>query len=295
MTVKTLEYLNVDYKIVIEPQEYDDYNKHIDASKILTLPFSNLGLGGIPARNWVWEHSLSKGESHHWILDDNISHFYRFNRNMRVRCNTPIIFKAAEDFVDRYENVMLSGFNYRYFAEPTSAMPPFYLNTRINSCILINNSLSNHLEEKWRGKFNEDTDLSIRTMKAGFCTILFNAFLCGKTSTLTMKGGNTDAIYKQTNKREEFADSLVEQHPDIARKVWRYNRWHHEVNYDVFKKNKLILKDGLSFKNENNEYGMKLVDIKTNQVINDCKSYVPYMSKEERKQQIKQLEENMEE
>lgn len=43
---------------------------------------------------------------------------------------------------------------------------------------------------------NEDTDLSFRALKDGYCTILFNAFLCDKAQTMTMKGGNTDELYK---------------------------------------------------------------------------------------------------
>ena len=57
LTVKSLDYIGVDYKIVIEPQEFDQYAQVIDPAKILTLPFSNLGQGSIPARNWVWEHA----------------------------------------------------------------------------------------------------------------------------------------------------------------------------------------------------------------------------------------------
>ena len=49
LTSKTLEKLDVPYHIVIEPQEYDNYAAVIDPKKIHVLPFSNLGLGGIPA------------------------------------------------------------------------------------------------------------------------------------------------------------------------------------------------------------------------------------------------------
>ena len=59
LTSKALELMNVPYKIVIEPQEYEQYASVIHTSKILVLPFSNLGQGSIPARNWVWEHSIS--------------------------------------------------------------------------------------------------------------------------------------------------------------------------------------------------------------------------------------------
>jgi hypothetical protein len=68
LTARTLEEMGADYNIVIEPQEYDKYASVIDPKKILVLPFSNLGLGSIPARNWVWEHSISKEHKKHWIL-----------------------------------------------------------------------------------------------------------------------------------------------------------------------------------------------------------------------------------
>ena len=84
LTSKALEKMNVPYFIVIEPQEYDDYVAVIDASKILILPFSNLGLGGIPARNWVWQHSKSIRAERHWILDDNIDGFIRLNKNKKI-------------------------------------------------------------------------------------------------------------------------------------------------------------------------------------------------------------------
>ena len=71
-TSKALEEIKVPYHIVIEPQEYDKYASVIAPEKILVLPFSNLGEGSIPARNWVWEHSMSIGAEKHWILDDNM-------------------------------------------------------------------------------------------------------------------------------------------------------------------------------------------------------------------------------
>jgi len=77
LTSKALEKMHVPYHIVVEPQEYKNYAAVIDSKKILVLPFSNLGQGSIPARNWVWEHSISVGAEWHWILDDNIRDFYR--------------------------------------------------------------------------------------------------------------------------------------------------------------------------------------------------------------------------
>jgi len=253
LTSKVLDRMNVPYHIVIEPQEFDNYAEFIHPSKIFVLPFSNLGQGSIPARNWIWEHSISIGAERHWILDDNIEAFNRLNRNMKPIVETGAIFKAAEDFINRYENVAIAGFNYYSFCKTTERVPPYYLNTRIYSCILIKNDLP----YRWRGRYNEDTDLSIRALKDGWCTVLFNAFLAGKVTTMRMSGGNTDHVYTDSDDRLKFAQALQELHPDIVKVVWKFNRWHHQVDYRPFKKNKLIKKEGVTIQNKVNNYGIE--------------------------------------
>ena len=255
LTCKALERMKVPYHVVIEPQEYEHYSSQIDPKRILQLPFSNLDQGSIPARNWVWEHSKSIGAERHWILDDNIEAFNRLNRNMKLEVDTGSMFKAAEDFVDRYENVAIAGFNYYSFCKATEKTTPYKTNTRIYSCILIKNDIP----YKWRGRYNEDTDLSIRVLKDGWCTILFNAFLAGKVTTMRMKGGNTDELYADDG-RKKMAESLVEQHPDVAKVVWRFNRWHHLVDYKPFKENKLIKKPDVVIPEGINNYGMVIVE-----------------------------------
>ena len=259
LTSKELEKFKVPYHIVIEPQDYDNYAKVIDPEKILVLPFSNLQQGCIPARNWVWEHSLSLGVKRHWILDDNIRYFRRVIRGKRYYIADGTIFKVAEDFVDRYENIALAGFEYTMFGIDNTK--PVRLNTRIYSCILIKNDIP----YRWRGIYNEDTDLSIRVLKDGWCTVLFLSFLCDKMRTMTMKGGNTEDLYKLNNQKDGrllMAKSLRAQHPDVTRIVRRWGRWQHLVDYTRFKQNKLILKEGIKIPEEINNYGMKLIKIK---------------------------------
>lgn len=266
MTQRTLEDIKVPYRIVVEPQEYDKYAEHVPKEKILVTPFSNLKQGSIPVRNFVWEHSISEGHKKHWVLDDNMRHIYRLNRNTKLRMTSGSAFGLIEEFTDRYENVRLSGMNYAFFAPANNKKPPYYTNTRIYSCILIDNSI----EHRWRGKYNEDTDLSLRVLKDGDCTMLFNNFLVGKAATMTMKGGNTAEVYnvEQTgdrtqrqgaefDNRREFADSLVEQHPDVVKTIFRWGRWHHNVNYSVFVQ-KPIKKSGLNIPKGVNERGLVL-------------------------------------
>ena len=64
-----------------------------------------------------------------------------------------------------------------------------------------------------------------------------------KQQTMTMKGGNTDELYAGDG-RLKMAESLVEQHPDVATVTQKWGRYQHHVNYAPFKKNKLRFKPG---------------------------------------------------
>lgn len=261
LTSKALEKMGVPYNIVVEPQEREAYARVIDPDKVLVLPFSNLGQGSIPARNWVWQHAVEAlGAERHWILDDNIDGFFRLNRNLKTPVADGTIFRAAEDFVDRYENVALAAFHYFMFASRKTKMPPFTLNSRCYSMILVRNDLRLGVDGvgQWRGRYNEDTDLSIRALKAGLCTVLFLAFLGFKATTMTMKGGNTEALYSDDG-RKKMAESLVEQHPDVASVTWKWGRWQHHVDYSSFRKNRLIPRAGIAGSPAGvDNYGMRL-------------------------------------
>lgn len=266
LTSKALERIKVPYFIIIDEKEYEDYANVIDKSKILIQPqkyYDDYDMvwkdeikitGPGAARNFAWDHSIENDHEYHWVMDDNIREFLRLNKNRRVIVNSGTIFKIMEDFVLRYSNVAIAGLNYRAFCADIMYHPPFVLNTRIYSCLLIRNDIP----YRWRGRYNEDTDLSLRVLKDNWCTIQFNAFLQTKTPTQLMKGGNTDQFY---NKEGTYKKSrmLYDMHPDVTRLVWRYNRCHHQVDYRRFKKNKLNKIEPVNDIQETNEYGLKLV------------------------------------
>jgi hypothetical protein len=165
---------------------------------------------------------------------------------------------ACEVFVDRYKNVALAGMQYAHFIPRKYKFPPFLLNTRIYSCILIKNDIP----YRWRGRYNEDTDLSLRALKDGWCTVLFDAFLADKQATMTMKGGNTDELYRQDEKMDGrllMAQSLQKQHPDVVKIFLKWGRWQHLVDYRPFKKNRLIKKPGIVIPEGPDNFGMVLV------------------------------------
>jgi len=204
LTSKALEEMGVPYHIVVERQEYETYCAVIDPQKVLILDpqyqadydtFDDLGAtkskGPGAARNFAWAHSMSNGHPWHWVMDDNIRDFRIMGNNARIKSADGSPFALMEEFVLRYQNVGMAGPNYTMFVKDRDHQPPFILNTRIYSCNLIRNDLP----YRWRGRYNEDTDLSLRILKSGLCTVQFNAYQQKKTETQAIKGGNTAEFY----------------------------------------------------------------------------------------------------
>jgi hypothetical protein len=262
-TAKYLEEIGLDYKLVVEPKEYDEYKKYHPNNKILVCPenFSELGKGSIPVRNYVWEMSKEAGDERHWILDDNIYNYKRIHKGQKIIIKSPLIFKVVEDFVDRFTNVKMAGHQYSFFA--VGNVNPVILNTRIFSSILLSNDI--YPEYAWRGRYNEDIDLSIRLLKnMKYTTVLFNTITANKAETMTCKGGNTNTIYAEDDAHLKKAEQLQEAHPDVVKIVEKYGRIHHQANLNRFKNNEFIWKTGKKEKNEkmkNKEYDLVLEDL----------------------------------
>ena len=251
---------NVKFKIVVEPQEYDNYCKALGKENVLKLPFSNLGQGSMPARNWIWKHAIDKGAERHWIFDDNIRSIRRVYKGRKILCNTNIAIKTIEDFTDRYINIAISALNYRYnVVAGISDKKPFYTNVHAYSAMLI----KNNMPYRWRLKYNEDVDLCLQVLHNKLCTILINAFIIDKTSTTAkMKGGNQTELYKNNayEKKVLKARSLEEVWSQYSETKIRFNRPHHYIDWKKHFKHKLIRRTDIDWDEiENKKYDIKLI------------------------------------
>lgn len=259
LTIKALEKIGVPYKAIVEPQEYDNYAAVIDETNIIILPYSDKGL--VVTRNWIWDHALASGTPRFWTIDDNVREFWRLNRNRKLKVHSGSIFVAMEDFVERYKNVPIAGMNYFMFIAQKYQYSPIRLNVRVYSNMLIQTDARDYMGKPYRneGFYNDDTDLCLRILKDGWCTILFNAFLIEKSVTMTVKGGMTP--HYQSDGRYKMAKELQDKHPDVVKITRKWGRWQHQVDYRRFKHNQLIRKPGVVIPDKPNEYGMRLVKL----------------------------------
>lgn len=266
LTADALKFLGCNYLIIVEPSEHQAYlaNKnhcnnllvldmrYKDAYQVLDEHGLSKSTGPGPARNFAWDHAISNGHKWHWVMDDNIAGFARLNNNKRTPVKSPAIFAAMEDFCNRYTNIGMAGPEYRFFAPERSINAPFRLNTRIYSCNLIRNDMP----FRWRGRYNEDTILSLDMLIAGYCTVCFFAFLQNKVVTQALAGGNTAEFYAKEGTLPK-SKILCDVYPNHAKLIYRYDRWHHYVDYKVFKTLPNLI--GELKKQDFDNYGMKLM------------------------------------
>jgi len=285
ITSKALTRMGVSHFVVVEPSQAADYRAAVQAMNLSAEVIEmDMGLkeayelcddhglskstGSGPARNFCRVHSTSLGARWHWVVDDNIKAFYRLNRNLKVPVGDGALFRAMEDFCDRYENIAMAGPNYFMFASRKTQMPPFVANTRVYSCNLIRNDVPLW----WRGRYNEDVIYSLDLLKAGWCTVLFNAFLQEKMVTQTLPGGNAELYLAGDHAKRpgaKYSDTgtvdkslmLARAHPDVAVVTRKWGRVHHHVDYRPFQRQALIRRPDVEIPLENNEYGMKLVSV----------------------------------
>jgi len=239
ITAKKFLKEKIPFKIVIEKQEYKDYSKIIPKENISILPFSNLGLGSFPARNWCWEDSLKNGFKKHHIFDDNIYGFYNLNKGKRIACKSLDAIIFLERFSEKFYKLGISGFNYDKFVT-RETKKPFGFNVHVYSGMLINNLIP----FRWRLKYNEDIDLCLQCLHNKWNTILLNNYLLKKVSTTSkMKGGNQELLYKG-NKRELKilkAKSLEMIWPQYVKTKIIFNRPHHKIIWQKHFKHPLKL------------------------------------------------------
>lgn len=271
-TSKALEQMGCRYFMVVEPQEVDAYRAVVSPSLCTVLPLDmaykdrydtldNLGqsksTGPGPARNFAWDHSISLGHSWHWVMDDNIMWFGRLHQNTKYKILSPRFWAMMEVWCARYSNLGMAGPNYEHFLPRKVKRPPFITNTRIYSCNLIRNDLP----FRWRGRYNEDTILSLDLITAGWCTVQFNAFYQKKMGTQRIGGGNTAEFYANEGTLPK-SKMLVRTYPRYARLVWKFNRWHHTVDYSSFQRLHLKLDPGVQVQEGVNEFGLALAPVR---------------------------------
>jgi len=234
-----------DFRIIVEPQEYEMYNKFFEEENLLILDMkykeeyetldeygTSKGVGPGAARNFAWDIARKEGHKFHWVFDDNIRTFHGLYNFDETRVIDQTLLYYTERIAESYDNIYQAGLNYYSFLPRRKANKPYILNSRVYSMILLRTDIP----YRWRGRYNEDTILSLDILKDGHATFQCNVFSGHKEDTQKIVGGNTDEFYKNEGTLPKSM-MLYKTYPEYAKLKYKIRRWHHNVNYEPFKNN----------------------------------------------------------
>jgi len=234
LTAKNFLREGLDFYIAVEPQEYNDYVTAVGEKYVLKLPFSNLGVGSYPARNFCWEHSKLNGFEYHWLFDDNITNWAKWIDGKRKKWNDiNTALKFVEALTEKHKIDILGFEEPNFVVKPPKK--PFKFNCHVYSAMLIKNKLP----YRWRLKYNEDVDLCLQVLHNGGTTASCVYYMADKVSTaMKMKGGNQTELYKGNSPTKNLlkAKTLEAVWPQYAKTVIRFGRHHHLIDWKIFKK-----------------------------------------------------------
>lgn len=244
-TIDALQEMGIDYYVCVQEREQELYKSHFKLNgwtgKIITSP--NTNQGSSQQRNTCLEHSKQNGYKKFWLLDDNMTGWYYFNMLEITRINHPYVFTHLEDISDNIkEPVGIISHCYTMDVRANDLRNPLQINTKNYSSSLIDTEICGDI--RFRLQYNEDIDFTFQVLEQGIKTIGLNIFLAGKKATKTVKGGNTDSIYKdhsqEDDKMTDKFDCLYNtwKNSEISECIEKTNlyhsdgRTHHKINWD---------------------------------------------------------------
>jgi len=243
---KTSKYLlkcKIKHYIFVEECEYNlyiknYYNKLNDEDKWLVNiintynDFHLLNLGGSPVRNYILDYWLKQGVERCWMLDDNINCYKRYNKGLKLKIYSDLIFSSIERYIKEYDNVGICSHNICGFVRSNLNRGVIVLNQKHYSSLLL---LTNK-QFRFKHKYNEDVLISIDYIISGKINFCFNHILYNKNTSGKDTGGNTNTIYK--NGSQEGYRLKYEYLYDELKKMYEYGLIKINCDFDKFIFNK---------------------------------------------------------
>lgn len=205
-TPRLLQESGVPFILVVEPQDQTQYRQHFPDSEIFVMQENNQGISY--ARNACLSHAQQSNKQFHWQVDDNIRSFGIRSDNKNKTVHPAGAFWVIEQLVNSYSNVGAAGMKHQAFA--FAEKQSVSLNRQVYSSMLLRTDTGS----VFRDKLIEDTDFSLQLLTSGYCTLLFNRVIMNKTTTMAMKGGNTE-IHHSGSGRIDRAIELQKMWPGI--------------------------------------------------------------------------------
>ena len=179
--------------MVLERKQLEPYQRLHNRHKVLEIPGDDLGLPF--ARQLVLDEAEKRGEEWIWMLDDDISGFFRSLGGKNVRSPPEDVLLAAQATIG--PNIGQVALEYQQYS--WSAKAPWKRNSYCDVAVLIRTGLGQKFDNDVTLKL--DRDFTIQTIALGYDTIR----CCQLAFAAPKNGSNKGGLF------DEYAASGVER------------------------------------------------------------------------------------
>lgn len=193
--------LEIDLTVVVEPQEEAAYRAAFPSLEISVLPGSNRGIAY--ARNHVLDLSEAAGHDWFWMIDDDVSRFYRVANKKCVPADmVEVLLEAQEQAKDNIGQIALE---YQQFAWSSNGKAK--LNSYCDVCVAVRVATA----PTYRENTKEDRDFTMQIIASGLDTVRISHLAFGAPAN----GSNQGGLFEDyaSGKEPGWAKTLVEQWP----------------------------------------------------------------------------------
>lgn len=187
---------NLDFNIVVEPQDRQQYSEAGYSNVLIVLPENNQGLAY--SRNFILDYAKQSLFGWFWMMDDDISNFYEVDDGKTKITNPTNALEIAENILSKQKGVGQLGLEYQQFA--WSQKKDFATNSYCDVCVCLNTRAIGKIRYREEVLLKEDRDMTLQILSKGYQTIRVSksAFSCPKNGS--NKGGLFD-VYQSGRER----------------------------------------------------------------------------------------------
>jgi hypothetical protein len=207
MTTKLFDDAGLDYFLVVEPHDHEDYLKHHPEERLVVMDQDDQGLWY--ARNFAMNHANQNGHLYCWQFDDDMKSFvYRVDGKM-YKTSPRHLMSIVEQTTFQFSNVGGAGIGNAGFIFGYDHKPPVVYNAMIFQAMLLRTDTG----LGFRPDVTEDADYSLQLLHAGWVTLTFKRIGQSTAPTMSVKGGMTDKEYAGDGRLKNF-NQLLEYFPN---------------------------------------------------------------------------------
>lgn len=210
---------NKDAHLVVEPQELQQYLEKYPNFNYLVLDQNDQGL--VYARNYIKLYAQQNKLSNYWLLDDDISSFYRREGTKLIKEEATTVLKNSMQMLQE-NNIALGGLEYRQFA--WSANKDIIFDTFCDCAVFLDLDKMQGIYYNPELKLKIDRDMCIKTIHNNQRTARITKYAFSTPPNGSNKGGLKEIAYDKQDLEKDMCLKMVE--------IWGSNICKHIVKKD---------------------------------------------------------------